>query len=196
MAVHDAVIGSISAQEIPVLFGPGPHVVRNEPLLAGLAALAAGLLVALDAAGLVVPWDASQTFAAGAGDGAEKDFAGVLGPVEPGSVSVTDGTETFADDGFGALTGDAGGTGSVNYQTGSFAATFNVAPLAEAPVTAGYKPVLRGVLLRPAVADAGDCEVVIHGKVVQAQLTVGVAAPAAPTADQMLSMERLGLWPQ
>lgn len=45
-----------------------------------------------------------------------------------GSVIVTDNTETFTDNGLGTLTGDLGGTGSVNYNTGAIAVTFNTAP--------------------------------------------------------------------
>ncbi len=48
--------------------------------------------------------------------------------VLPESVVVTDGTETFSDAGAGVLTGNAGGTGTVNYGTGAVAVTFNAAP--------------------------------------------------------------------
>ena len=45
-----------------------------------------------------------------------------------GSVIITDNTETFTDDGNGVLTGDLGGTGTVNYETGAISVTFNTAP--------------------------------------------------------------------
>lgn len=40
------------------------------------------------------------------------------------SVTFTDGTETFTDNGDGTLTGSAGGTGTINYTSGAFSITF------------------------------------------------------------------------
>ncbi len=54
------------------------------------------------------------------------------------SVTVTDGVESFVDDGSGVLTGDAGGTGTVNYTTGQITLTFNAAPLNGAAIAASY----------------------------------------------------------
>lgn len=48
--------------------------------------------------------------------------------ITPGSVIVTDKTETFTDDGSGSLSGDAGGTGSINYASGVISVSFNTAP--------------------------------------------------------------------
>jgi len=48
-------------------------------------------------------------------------------PMIAGSLSITDGVETFSDDGAGNLTGDAGGTGAIDYTTGVWSATFNAA---------------------------------------------------------------------
>jgi len=56
-----------------------------------------------------------------------------------GSVSITDGTETFTDDGNGTLTGDQGGDGTVNYTTGYVTLNFNAT--GTAVVTATYKQV-------------------------------------------------------
>ena len=52
--------------------------------------------------------------ALGVGDGATTTFTGtLLNPsIEGGSISVTDGTETFTDNNDGTLTGSAGGTGT------------------------------------------------------------------------------------
>lgn len=44
------------------------------------------------------------------------------------SLSFTDGTESFTDNGDGTLTGSAGGTGTINYTTGVYALTFNGTP--------------------------------------------------------------------
>lgn len=68
------------------------------------------------------------------GDGATLAFSGTLAFKGGGSkrtcfgVTVTDGTETFTDDYAGTLTGDLGGTGTINYATGAWAVTFNTAP--------------------------------------------------------------------
>lgn len=64
------------------------------------------------------------------GDGTETNFTGNLDytPIDAGTVSITDGVETFSDDGEGVLTGDAGGSGTVNYTTGAYDVTFNAAP--------------------------------------------------------------------
>jgi hypothetical protein len=54
------------------------------------------------------------------------------------SISITDTVEVFTDDGNGVLTGDAGGTGSVNYTTGVCSITFAVAPTGGQAITMDY----------------------------------------------------------
>jgi len=51
------------------------------------------------------------------------------------NVTFTDGTETFNDNFDGTLTGDKGGTGTINYTTGVYAITFNASAVT---VTATY----------------------------------------------------------
>ena len=43
-------------------------------------------------------------------------------------VTISDSVETFTDDGAGVLTGDQGGSGTVNYTNGEVTLTFNTAP--------------------------------------------------------------------
>lgn len=64
------------------------------------------------------------------GDGITTGFTTTVQqpPIVPASVIVTDNTETFTDDGLGILTGDSGGSGSINYITGAISVTFAVAP--------------------------------------------------------------------
>ena len=66
------------------------------------------------------------------GDGAEKTFSGTLSVVSATKscfgIKVTDDTETFYDDDLGVLTGDKGGTGTINYTSGAISVTFKVAP--------------------------------------------------------------------
>ena len=54
------------------------------------------------------------------------------------AVTVTDGTETFTDNGNGTLTGDAGGTGTINYTTGQVTVTFAAAPGMGDAITVNY----------------------------------------------------------
>lgn len=88
----------------------------------------------------------------GTGNGATKIFSGSLLqlPVRPYnattgvSVSITDGTETFTDDGAGTLAGDDGGTGTINYNTGAFRVAFNVAPANGDVILASYYQNMEG----------------------------------------------------
>ena len=75
------------------------------------------------------------------GDGALVDFNGALTwlPLRSGTVTLTDGVETFTDNGAGVLTGSAGGSGTVDYSTGLVDITFNTAPVLDSPVTATYE---------------------------------------------------------
>lgn len=54
------------------------------------------------------------------------------------SVTLSDGVETFTDDGAGAFVGDAGGSGTINYTTGEVSITFNTAVVSAVSVTATY----------------------------------------------------------
>lgn len=75
----------------------------------------------------------------GTGDGATALFSGSITNtvVEPGTVVITDGTETFTDEN-GVLTGDAGGAGTVNYETGAFSLTFDANVTNTQDVTVSY----------------------------------------------------------
>ncbi|MGQ9660709.1 MAG: hypothetical protein ACUVWX_00030 [Kiritimatiellia bacterium] len=76
----------------------------------------------------------------GTGNGAQKSFAKVLTPIVlQGSVTVSDGYETFTDAAMGGgggtnlvatgnLVGDKGGTGTINYLTGAMSVTFATEP--------------------------------------------------------------------
>ena len=65
----------------------------------------------------------------GTGNGTTARFFGNLSflPVRPGTVLITDGTQSCTDDGNGNLTGadiNAGGTNTINYNTGAYDFTF------------------------------------------------------------------------
>lgn len=77
--------------------------------------------------------DKALTQVSANGDATETDFTFTMAlsagmAIIPGTVIVTDGTETFTDNGGGVLTGDATGTGTVNYATGVVSVSFNAAP--------------------------------------------------------------------
>lgn len=76
----------------------------------------------------------------GTGDGSTATFSATLAnsSVEGGSITVTDGTETFTDNNDGTLTGSAGGTGTYNTETGAISVTFNANVTNAQAITAGY----------------------------------------------------------
>ena len=55
------------------------------------------------------------------------------------NIIISDGVESFTDDGLGTLTGDLGGSGTIAYTTGQYALTFNTAPLDGSNITANYR---------------------------------------------------------
>lgn len=80
----------------------------------------------------------------GTGDGAETDFSDTLEFKAAGAkrtcfaIEVTDGVETFTDNGDGTLTGDQGGTGTINYMTGAITVSFDSAPADSQAITCDY----------------------------------------------------------
>lgn len=79
----------------------------------------------------------TQTIATGTG---VVTYTGTLGvfPIIPGTMTVTDGVENFVDNGAGILTGDLGGSGTINYTTGAFSVTFNTAVATGVSIVATY----------------------------------------------------------
>lgn len=98
-----------------------------------------GLLLTKNASSHLVALVVATAEVIETGNGATKAFTGSLAtaPVEPGVVTITDGVEDFSDDGCGRLTGDAGGSGTINYTTGAYSITFNVNVVNLTNVTAG-----------------------------------------------------------
>lgn len=81
----------------------------------------------------------------GTGDGSTVTFTDTLlfkaGGVKRTcfNVTATDGTETFNDNKDGTLTGNLGGTGTINYTTGAISVTFNTAPVNLQAITSNYE---------------------------------------------------------
>ncbi|WP_321532272.1 hypothetical protein [uncultured Desulfuromonas sp.] len=168
------------------------------PLLIGVILTAVsgvyptGLLLTKNSSGVHKPLQTVTAESIGTGDATEKTFAATLGdelPLEPGFVTITDGTEIFTDDGNGNLVGDAGGTGTVNYATASVSATFNAAPPTDADVAADYMTAIDGVLdvqVDTAHSTAGIA--VVLGHVATDTLKIGITDKAAPSAAVMNAM--------
>jgi len=78
----------------------------------------------------------------GTGDNSETTFAysTEFTPIFDGIVRITDGVENFTDTGgTGTLTGDLGGTGTINYTSGAISITFNTAPTLDTKIFIEYK---------------------------------------------------------
>jgi hypothetical protein len=117
-------------------------------------------------------------------------------PVEPGTVVVTDGVETFSDNGRGVLTGDAGGSGTINYDTGAISVTFAVAPLEDVDVEASYVTAIDGVLDEPVDTARNASGIYIsHGSVRQDVLKVGATNSADPDATLLGRLNAKGIYP-
>jgi len=74
---------------------------------------------------------ADEAFGTGDGLGTTYDHTAVNTPLRPAGTVITgpgENPETFTDNGDGTLTGDQGGAGEVNYDTGEISVTFNAAP--------------------------------------------------------------------
>jgi hypothetical protein len=137
--------------------------------------------------------DITASYAVGAKD-FSKTFSG--GPIEPGSLVITDGVETFADDGFGRLRGDAGGSGSVDYAGAQASIRFAAAPLDGAAITATYHNKLTGVLDRVLDTTKSTAALeIIHGTVNQTALKVGASDPESASATDIDRLTRLGVYP-
>ncbi|QAZ66764.1 hypothetical protein [Solidesulfovibrio carbinolicus] len=194
----DGVVTRISYDDQRARGDGHPPVIVGRKLKPGQGVLPVGLLLARDASDLAVPFETVAGEALGMGTGAVKAYADVLAkaPVQPGTVVVADGVETFADDGFGRLVGSAGGLGTVNYVTGAVAVEFaaNVANGNE--VAAAYCRRLGGVLDEVVdTAASGSGLVIVHGSVRKDVLKVGAVAPAAPSAAVLSLLAEAGIWP-
>lgn len=127
-----------------------------------------------------------------------KTFSGTLadGPVEPGSVVVTDGVEAFSDDGLGVLTGDAGGAGTIDYATGAISVTFNAAVVEDTDVEVSYVTAVDGVLDEPVDTTKNGSGIYIpHGSVRQDVLKVGASSPADPDVALLGRLNAKGIYP-
>jgi len=192
MAV-DAVVGTYEYPTPNETIFTGHHgpVVKSKKVKTGQGVLEAGLIVAASADGNVVPYG-KESVTLGTGDGSATNFSGSFSniPLAPGSITVTDGTQTLRDDGCGNLYGD--GSGTVNYETGEIAVSFASAVASGASVTAEATNQPLGVLIERCDTDKEDAAaVLVHGTVWKERLLVG---SSAPEAEDLKKLEDIGIW--
>lgn len=178
--------------------GHGP-VLQSGKLPAADGVYPVGLLLTFALAGLFKPLQAILAEVLATGDGVTKAYSVTLAaalPLEPGTLVVTDGVETFTDDGLGRLTGDAGGTGTVVYRSGEVTLSFNANVVNLTNVTADYTTSADGVLdeLVDTAASASG-QYIAHGTCRRDALKVGAVAQAAPTAAVLLALKAKGIFP-
>jgi hypothetical protein len=156
-----------------------------------------GLVLARNTSGKLVQYEAVADEAVGTGNGTLKAFTKTLAkaPVLAGSVAVTDGTESFTDDGIGRLTGSAGGSGTINYGTGALSVTFNAAPANAGAVTGDYERDPVGVLDQDVDTDTNNAAMYItHGSFLRSVAKVGATAQDAPSTALLNTLRDKGIF--
>jgi hypothetical protein len=197
MAINGRVSTFNRSEEKAGLPGHGPVLIGMR-FAADNGIYPVGLLLTLGLDDVAVPAQEVLAEVQGAGTGATTDFNGALDlalPVEPGSLVMTDGVEAFRDDGCGRLVGDAGGAGTIDYQTGNYSVSFNANVGDGVDVTADYITALDAVLDQQVdTAAEGSGMAVVHGTVARNVLKVGAVGQAAPTAKLLRALRGNGIW--
>lgn len=175
------------------------------PVLVGIVLTAddgvypVGLLLTRNSADVCKPLQEIDDEVFDTGDAAATQFTGALAaalPVEPGSLVITDGVETFYDDGCGRLVGDAGGSGTIDYTNGNIDVTFNAAVGNGTDILADYVTRVDGVLDQEVDTSASAAGLSVdHGSVAKDALKVGAVAKAAPSAALLKKLRANGIYP-
>mgnify|MGYP006280760309 CR=1 FL=1 len=192
--VFDAKLSTQNYSEAGVVDNSHPPIIVAMDVVADQGDLVPGLVASKNGAEKVVPYK-EFTESIGTGDNSTVDFTGTLsnGPVRPGTVEITDETETFADDECGRLTGDAGGSGTVDYLTGAVSVSFNAAPATDADISATYTNRVAGVVtLRTDTAKEDTVPVQVHGTAVRNKLSVD---GSEPTVADIRAIRAAGIYP-
>lgn len=191
MTINGKVFESSRTEEI-VLSGD-PVVILSASLKANNGVYPAGLLVTENASGALVPLVKVDDVTLATGNGVLTAFSGTLAniPVEPGTLIIIAGTETFKEVSPGVLTGSAGGTGKIGHIDGKWNITCAAAPANAALITADYITAIEGVMTETvdtALQTAGN--IVHFGQVRKDILKIGIASPAQPDAAIIKAMIR------
>ena len=197
--MHNGMVGSFTRSEERAQIAGHAPVILACLLTAAAGIYPCGLLLTRKADYVMIPLVLATDEVIETGDGATQIFAGTLAgfPVEPGTLVITDGVETFADDGSGRLVGSAAGTGTINYKTGAYAVTFNANVVNEVDVTADYITPFDGVLDEEVDTAASASGLYVgHGTVDTNVLKVGKVDKTAPTAALLMLMQKKGVYPK
>ncbi|MBU0970622.1 MAG: hypothetical protein KKC20_08235 [Proteobacteria bacterium] len=194
--MHDGVIATLNVQ-VRTIRAPGHDpVLSTIKLAADQGILKAGLILSRDTSDEGIPYtDLSQVL--GTGTGSTKNYSGTIAgsPLEPGSIVVTDGVETFTDDALGNLIGDAGGTGTAIYKNGSVSVAFDVAVTNTTEIIVTSNSEVAGVLDRDVdTTKSVDGVTIIHGTVKEDELLKGSTPVACVAADFKL-LRKKGVYP-
>jgi len=191
MAIN-GILGTVSYDDERARGHGHDPVIMSGLVKANQGALPVGLLLSRDSDEKLIPYGEIENESVGTGDGTtffSKTLAAA--PIEPGSVSITDGVESFSDDGFGRLWGSAGGSGWVDYEVGNVVVTFQAAPANAAAITADYARAVEGVLDEAVdTAKTTSATYIVHGSVRRDALKVGAVAQAAPSAAMLKKLAK------
>ena len=190
-------IGTISYDDERARGHGHDPVILTGAVTADQGELPVGLILTKDESDEFVPYQEVEDEVLGTGNGSLKAFSGTLTnlKVEPGTVVVSDGVESFSDNGFGVLTGDADGSGTINYDTGAISVTFaaNVGDTVE--VVVDYKTRVDGVLDETIDTTKTTASTyIVHGSVRLDALKVGAASPADPDAALLKILSGKGIY--
>jgi hypothetical protein len=192
-------VGSFSRDEERAQVPGHAPVILSGKLTASDGVYPTGLVLTRNAAGVLIPLVEVVDEIIATGNGATQVYNDTLAsfPVEPGTLAITDGVETFSDDGSGRLTGSAGGSGAINYKTGAISLDFNANVGNGTNITGDYVTAVDGVLDEQVdTAYSASGLYVGHGTVDSTVLKVGKTAKAAPSASLLMLLQRKGIFPK
>jgi hypothetical protein len=189
-------IGEFSRNEERAI-GTGHKPVLASVSFNSVGQLSVGRLITKTAMG-AVPLVVAENEVLATGNGTISNYSGFLGnsPIEPGNLTITDGTESFIDDGCGNLFGSDGGTGSIRYDIGEFSINFNNNVNNGIDVTASYITSFYGVIDEDLNTDYSSSALcVIHGSVKENVLKIDDAG-TAPGESVLKVMTKKGVYAQ
>ena len=195
--MHNGKVASFNVQHESVRAPGHEQVLAMVQLKADQGVLRKGLIIVLDPSDQGIPLD-TLSAVLGTGNGSTKNFSGILSgfPLEPGSVEITDGVETFFDDGLGNLIGSAGGSGTAIYKTGAVSVSFNTAVPNATDIQMSGAGEIKGVLDRDVdTAKSTNGAAIIHGTVKEELLKKGSVSLAPAETAEFKLLNKRGIYP-